>query len=136
MRNLDLGLSKVTAFQGTAKMPNKKTKVESFAGAKFIMVDRFNQSQASENVAERMSRIFTILLVCRFALRFYLWAFLVAQMVRNLPSMRETWLQFLGWEDPLEKGTTTESSILTWRNPRTEEPGKLQSMGSQRVRHD
>ena len=131
MRNLDLGLSKVTAFQGTAKMPNKRTKVESFAGAKFIMVDRFNQSQASENVAERMSRIFTILLVCRFALRFYLWAFLVAQMVKNLPAVQETQVPFLGWEDPLEKGMATHSSILAWRNPWTEEPDGLQSMGLQ-----
>ena len=46
------------------------------------------------------------------------------------------WVQFLGWEDSLEKGTSTHSSILTWEIPWTEEPGRLQSMGLQRVRHD
>ena len=63
-------------------------------------------------------------------------ASLVAQMVKNLPAVQETWVRFLGWEDPLEKGMATHSSILTWRIPWTEEPGGLQSMGSQRVRHD
>ena len=48
----------------------------------------------------------------------------------------EMWVQSLGWEDPLEEGTATHSSILAWRIPWTEEPGRLQSMGSQRVRHD
>ena len=60
---------------------------------------------------------------------------LVAQMVRNLPAMWETWVGSLGWEDLLEKGMATHSSILAWRIPWTEEPGELQSMGSQRVRH-
>ena len=55
----------------------------------------------------------------------------VAQMVKNPPAMQETWVRFLGWEDPLEKGKATHSSILAWRTPRTEEPGGLQSMGSQ-----
>ena len=50
--------------------------------------------------------------------------------------MWETWVQSLGWEDPLEKGTATHSSILAWRIPRTEESGGPQSMGSQRVGHD
>jgi len=50
--------------------------------------------------------------------------------------MRETWVRSQGWEDPLEKGKATHSSTLAWRIPRTEEPGRLQSMGSQRVRHD
>ena len=57
-------------------------------------------------------------------------ASLVAQMVKNLPAMQETWVQSLGWGDPLEKGMSTHSSILVWRIPRTEEPGGLQSMGS------
>ena len=57
-------------------------------------------------------------------------------MVKNLPAMQETHFQSLGQEDPLEKGMATHSSILAWRIPRTEEPGKLQSMGSQRVGHD
>ena len=54
-------------------------------------------------------------------------------MVKNLPAMWETQIQSLGWEDPLEKGMATHFSILTWRIPRTEEPGKLKSMVSQRV---
>ena len=61
---------------------------------------------------------------------------LVAQMVKNLPAMQETWVRSLGWEDPLEEGMATHSSILAWIIPWTEEPGGLQSMGSLRVRHD
>ena len=57
-------------------------------------------------------------------------------MAKNPPAMRETWVQSLGWEDPLEKGTATHSGILAWRIPWTEEPGRLQSMGLQRVGHD
>ena len=49
----------------------------------------------------------------------YSWASLVAQLVKNLPAMQETWVQFLGWEDPLEKGKATHSSILAWRIPWT-----------------
>ena len=56
-------------------------------------------------------------------------------MVKNLPAMQKTWVLSLGQEDPLEKGMATHSSILAWRLPRTEEPGRLQSMGSQRVGH-
>ena len=64
------------------------------------------------------------------------WASLVAQRVKTLPAMWETWVQSLGWEDPLEEGVATHSSILAWRIPWTEEPGGLQSMGSHRVGHD
>ena len=60
----------------------------------------------------------------------------MAQMVKNLPAMQETWVQSQGQEDPLEKGMATHSRILAWRIPWTEEPGRLQSMGSQRVRHN
>ena len=56
---------------------------------------------------------------------------LIALLVKNLPAMQETRVQFLGWEDPLEKEMATHSSILAWRIPQTEEPGRLQSMGSQ-----
>ena len=56
---------------------------------------------------------------------------LAAQLVKNLPAMQETWVQSLGQEDPSEKEMATHSSIFTWRIKRTEEPGKLQSMGSQ-----
>ena len=60
----------------------------------------------------------------------------MAQMVKNLPAMQETRIQSLGQEDPLEEGIATHSSILAWRIPWMEEPGGLQSMGPQRVRHD
>ena len=65
----------------------------------------------------------------------FTWASLMTQMVKNPPAMRETWVRSLGWEDPLEKGMATHSSILAWRIPWTEEPGGLQLVGSQRVRH-
>ena len=57
-------------------------------------------------------------------------------VVKNLPAMQETWVQTLDHEDSLEKGTTTHSSILAWKIPRTEKTGRLQSMGLQRVEHD
>ena len=61
---------------------------------------------------------------------------LVAQMVKCLPTMPETWVQSLGQEDLLEKEMATHSSIIAWKIPWMEEPGRLQSMGSQKVRHD
>ena len=60
----------------------------------------------------------------------------MAQTVKNLSTMQEIWAQSLGWEDLLEKGMATHSSILAWRIPWMEEPGELQSIGSQRVGHD
>ena len=70
---------------------------------------------------------------------FELWfsqASLVSQTVKHLPARRETWVRSLGWEDPLEKEIATHSSTLAWKIPWTEEPGRLQSMGPQRVGHD
>ena len=64
------------------------------------------------------------------------WASLMAQMVKNLPAVQETQVWSLGWEGPLEKGMATHSSILAWRIPWAVNPGGLQSMGLQRVRHD
>ena len=64
------------------------------------------------------------------------WESSVAQTVKNLPAMQETWVQSLGQEDPLGKGMATHSSILAWRIPWTEESGRLQSRGPQRIRHD
>ena len=63
-------------------------------------------------------------------------ASLVTQTVKNPPAMQETWVQSLGWEGPLEKGMATHSSILAWRIPWTEEPGRLQTVRLQRVGHD
>ena len=62
----------------------------------------------------------------------YKWASLIAQLVKNPPAMQEIGVQSLGWEDPLEKGMATRSSILAWKIPWTEEPGVLQSVGSQK----
>ena len=62
--------------------------------------------------------------------------FEVAQMVKRLPTMRETWVQSLGQEDLLEKEMATHSSIFAWKIPWMEEPGRLQSMGSQRIGHN
>ena len=72
---------------------------------------------------------------CEYALLSQIWASLVAQMLKNLPAKQEPRVRSLGREAPLEKGMATHSSILAWRTPWTEEPGGLQSMGSQRVRH-
>jgi len=63
-------------------------------------------------------------------------ASMVAQLVKNLPAMQETWVRSLGWEDPLEEGMATLFSILPGESPWTEEPDGLQSMGLQIVRHD
>ena len=60
----------------------------------------------------------------------------MVQKVKNPPAMWETWVQSLGWEDPLEKGIATHSNILAWRIPWTEEPGGIHSMGLQRIGHD
>ena len=64
------------------------------------------------------------------------WVSLVAQTLNNPPAVQETWVQSLGQEDPLEKEMATRSSILAWEIPWMEEPGRLQSMGLQRIRHD
>ena len=66
----------------------------------------------------------------------YLRTSLVAQMVKRLSTMQETRVQSLGWEDALEKEMATHPSTLAWKIPRMEEPGRLQSMGLQRVEHD
>ena len=63
-------------------------------------------------------------------------ASVVVQLVMDPPVMQETWVQSLVWEDPLEKEMAIHSSTIAWKIPWTEEPGRLQSMGSQRVRHD
>ena len=63
----------------------------------------------------------------------YKWASLRAQLVKNLPTMQETQIQSLGWEDPLQKDMATHSSILAWRVPWLEEPGRLLSMGPQKI---
>ena len=80
----------------------------------------------------KCSSIFTYILYYYLLLP---WASLVAQTVKNLPAMQETWVQSLRLEDPLDNGMSTYSSILAWKTPRTEKPGGLQSMGLKRIRH-
>ena len=82
----------------------------------------------------RVERSFFLSLLIRALIPF--WASLVAQRVKRLPTMRETRVRSLGQEDPLEKAMATHSSTLAWKILWTEKPGRLQSMGSQRVRHD
>ena len=77
-----------------------------------------------------------LLNVLNHILKGYVWASLVAHMVKCLPAMRETWVRSLDQEDPLEKEMATHSSILAWKIPWMEEPGRLQSLGLQRVGHD
>ena len=84
-------------------------------------------SEISQSQRDKYSNLYTILLI---------WLPLVAQTVKRLSTMRETWVQALGWEDPLEKEMTIHSSTIAWKIPWTEEPGRLQSIGSQRVGHD
>ena len=90
-----------------------------------------DQREASDPVQIRASSLLTLrhsFLVCG--------ASLVAQMVKNLPAMWETWVRSLGWDDPLEKGKATHSSTVAWKIPWMEEPGRLQSMESLRVGDD
>ena len=72
----------------------------------------------------------------KFSILFFNMTSLVAQMVKRLSTIRETWVQSLGREDPLEKKMAIYSSTIAWKIPWTEEPGRLRSMGTQRVRHD
>ena len=102
--------------------------------------DRWNlkaQSRLSANLSGLGSfGLFTFYCLFLSDNLFNLRTSLVAQVGKNLPAMQETWVRSLGWKDPLEKGMATHFSILVWRIPWTEEPGRLQSMGSQQVRHN
>ena len=83
-----------------------------------------------------MIQIYMYMCVCVYYIN---GASLLAQTVKNLPTMQETWVQSLGWEDPLkkmEKAMASHSNTLAWKIPWAEEPGRLQSVGLLRVRHD
>ena len=108
-----------SGFSGPGKLP-------SGAGSQSLL--GLHSSRAGP---EREGRTHEDILIC-----LYFQASLGAQLVKNLLAMQETQVQSLGWEDLLEKGMATHSSILAWRIPWTKEPGCLQFMGSQRVRHD
>ena len=92
----------------------------------------------SSDPADLKKCFYQILLLLRYTQWFpiIILISLVAQRLKRLPTMWETWLQSLGREDPLEKEMATHSSTLAWKIPWTEECGRLQSMGSQRIRHD
>jgi len=81
-------------------------------------------------------KIYWSIIRIQLATHSYIRAYLVAQMVKNSPAMQETWVQSLGWEDPLEEGMATIPIFLPGESPWTEKPGGLQSMGSQRVGHN
>ena len=94
---------------------------------------------AESDTAEGQSTAQNDILVRRGKKRLFskwYWASLVAQTLKNLPAMWETWVPSLGWDDPLEEGMATHSNILAWKVPWTEEPGGLQSMGLHRVGHN
>ena len=95
----------------------------SFLGPIYIL------TRSCKPVAHRLNILFACFIVS-------FWDFPVTQRVQNLPAVQETWVRSLGGEDPLAKGIAIHSSILAWTIPWTEEPGGLQSMGSQRVGHD
>ena len=92
--------------------------------------NQFLRKQVKESGIPTSWRIFHSLL---WSTQSQVWVSQIVQMVKNLPAMGETWVWFLGWEDPLEKGMAMLSSLLTWRTSWAEEPGGLQSMESQRV---
>ena len=110
---------------------------------KLLWIKHIETSMCSQDSAQCEFFLFTF---PSFFLFFFFWlkqnsfidsvGFPGGSVVKNLPAVQENWVQFLGWEDPLGKGMVTHSSILAWIIPWTEEPGGLQSLGSQRVRHD
>ena len=102
----------------------------------YPMLVRIQSKRSSHSVLERMQNGTSTWGDCSAVFYKTKQGFLVAQLVENLPAMQETQVQFLGWEDPLEKGMATHFSILAWRIWWTEEPAGLQSTGLKRVRHD
>ena len=97
-----------------------------------MKTQHFEKLQKKKKIQKRQQGSNIIFII----INIYLYHSLVAQMVKRLPAMQETWVRSLGQEDPLEKEMATHSSILAWKIPWTEEPGGLQSTGSQRVGHD
>ena len=101
------------------------------------MLKKIQYKNTKQNLSQKLKKnIYGIylknsLFVCFLRKVIVGWTCLVAQMVKRLPTTRDTWVQSLGWEDLLEKKMATHSSVLAWKIPWTGEPGRLQSMGSQ-----
>ena len=115
-----------------------KITIEEKVGAGFEMESRYGRIQEAPCVSEFLtapgvSQLSQKIGSLNFSFTGHWWTSLLAQTVKRPPTMRQTRLQSLGWEDLLEKEIATHSSILAWKIPRTEEPDRLQSMGSQRV---
>ena len=100
------------------------------------MPSQFSGHLGSFHVLAIVNSAYLPLFLCDLALVFTFQSFLVAQMVKHLSTMWETRVRSLGWEDPLEKEMAIHSRTIAWKIPWTEEPGRLQSTGSLRVRHD
>ena len=99
------------------------------------MRNRFKGLDLIDRVSDELwNEVHDIVLIREICI--YTWASLVAQLVKNPPAIWETWVLSLGWEDPLKKEMATYSSTLAWKVPWMKEPGRLGSMGLQRVRHD
>ena len=100
------------------------------------MSGQVSRGSAGEYQADEQAGVARLSWRVNIAYKYSVWGgFPVAQLVKNLPAMWETWVQSLGWEDPLEKRKATHSSVLAWRIPGMGEPGRLPSMGSHRVGH-
>ena len=133
-------------FSRWSSHPRNRTQVSCIAGRLFTIweADHFSLLEThSLLITEDIAIILFSLYLTGFSFSTsfdisytFLWAFLVVQTAKNLPAMQEIWVQSLARKDSLEKEMVIHSSILAWRIPWTEEPGQLQSMGSQRVRHD
>ena len=123
------------ASRAKGSIPRESSELEARQGKGPFQVSKLGRSQER---AKHMG-LGSYLTFTQKLLRFFdvdHFASLVAQMVKSLPAVRGTSVKSLGWEDPLEKEMATHSNILAWKIPWVEEPGRLQSMGSQRVRHD
>ena len=118
-------------------MGNTALPLTTFCGVETWLFEYKEQRILSNSMDAKLYYLYavSILMYIYMCVYIYIWASLVAQRLKHLPAMWETWVQSLGQEVPLEKEMATHSSILAWRIPRTEEPGGLQFMGSQRVRH-
>ena len=114
-------------------MGNTALPLTTFCGVETWLFEYKEQRILSNSMDAKLYYLYavSILMYIYMCVYIYIWASLVAQRLKHLPAMWETWVQSLGQEVPLEKETATHSIILAWKIPWTEEPSRLQSMGSQ-----